>query len=262
MNNAVVLGKGSYGLVFRITTATGNTKAVKCITAESYDDVAVFEKEVDVLNSLANKSKFICELAGTFEKMPRYFIVMPCYRRTLHSLIRSKLIDAPTRKRFIHQIAQGLLCCKQNTIIHRDLASKNILIDEQNNVRICDFGMAIRYKGRAMNVVVCTLPYRAVELLLGECHYDYGVDVWSLGSLALEMTLHDYFINRNNETDQLREIVEKIGFPPAPGQKSESNLQSTEWLPESEMRLYREMLCVCPKQRISIEQIVLQLDNQ
>jgi serine/threonine protein kinase len=68
-------------------------------------------------------------------------------------------------------------------IAHRDIKPSNVLINEQGDVRIADFGLAKKLQKLSTTRVV-TLWYRAPELLLGIKQYTPKVDVWAVGCLA------------------------------------------------------------------------------
>jgi serine/threonine protein kinase len=76
-------------------------------------------------------------------------------------------------------------------IIHRDLKPGNILIDQECNVVICDFGLArsLPESGhkRSFTTHVASRWYRAPELILDQEDYDYQADIWSMGCILGEL---------------------------------------------------------------------------
>lgn len=67
--------------------------------------------------------------------------------------------------------------------VHRDLKLENILLDKQENVKLCDFGFTREYEGKAsyLQTFCGTICYSAPEMLKGEKYAGEKVDVWSLG---------------------------------------------------------------------------------
>lgn len=72
-------------------------------------------------------------------------------------------------------------------VIHRDIKTRNLLINADCNIKICDFGLSrpvIKQKVEGiMTDYVATRWYRAPELLLGQTSYTPAVDIWSVGCI-------------------------------------------------------------------------------
>jgi len=73
--------------------------------------------------------------------------------------------------------------------VHRDLKPENLLIDDDNNIKLCDFGWCVELEG-SRSTVCGTYEYMAPELV-NEDPYGQSIDVWSLGILLYEL-LHGY----------------------------------------------------------------------
>ena len=93
-------------------------------------------------------------------------------------------------------------------ILHRDLKTSNLLMNNRGQLKIADFGMA-RYTGDPppkLTQLVVTLWYRAPELLLGAERYGTAVDMWSVGCIFGELLLKEPLMQGKNEVDQLSKV--------------------------------------------------------
>ncbi|KAK5131004.1 hypothetical protein LTR08_001417 [Meristemomyces frigidus] len=121
-------------------------------------------------------------------------------------------------KTLLLQLGSALEFLHARCILHRDLKTSNILLNNRGELKLADFGMA-RFVGDPappnLTPLVVTLWYRAPELLLGATAYDGGVDMWSLGCVFGELLLRRPLLQGKNEVDQLSKIFLLTG-PPTP----------------------------------------------
>ncbi|RMZ72384.1 cmgc cdk kinase [Pyrenophora seminiperda CCB06] len=125
-------------------------------------------------------------------------------------------------KTLVRQLASGLEYLHDNAIMHRDLKTSNILLNNRGLVKIADFGMA-RYipppsssttsAPAQLTQLVVTLWYRAPELLLGTPTYTPSIDLWSLGCIFAELLLKTPLFPGKNEIDTLSQIFSLCGLP-------------------------------------------------
>ena len=179
-------------------------------------------------------------------------------------------------KCIMYQILEGLQYLHSNNIIHRDIKTANILLNNKGEIKIGDFGLARiispSLKKKITNRVV-TLWYRAPELLFGEDHYGPAIDMWSIGCVFSELLTGVPLFKGKREMDQVDKIVEKCGTP------NEENWPGISKLPlynalcpktnypnvlrsiysdnnkvdDCCFDLLSKMLMLCPKKRISVK---------
>lgn len=118
-------------------------------------------------------------------------------------------------KTLLLQLASGVSYLHDNWILHRDLKTSNLLLNNRGQLKIADFGMA-RYVGDPppkLTQLVVTLWYRAPELLLGAARYTSAVDMWSVGCIFGELLTREPLLQGRNEVDELTKIFELCGIP-------------------------------------------------
>lgn len=112
-------------------------------------------------------------------------------------------------------------------IIHRDLKPGNILINDNCDLKICDFGLA-REQDAQMTGYVATRYYRAPEIMLTWQKYTYAVDMWSIGCILAEMILSKPLFPGKDHVHQFTLIAEILGKPSEEVMKKVFN--ETVWL--------------------------------
>eukprot|EP00262_Sarcandra_glabra_P019788 TRINITY_DN7620_c0_g1_i1.p1 TRINITY_DN7620_c0_g1~~TRINITY_DN7620_c0_g1_i1.p1 ORF type:complete len:515 (+),score=85.81 TRINITY_DN7620_c0_g1_i1:227-1771(+) len=122
----------------------------------------------------------------------------------------------PQIKCYMRQLLTGLHYCHVNQVLHRDIKGSNLLIDNEGNLKLADFGLARSFSndhnGNLTNRVI-TLWYRPPELLLGTTKYGPAVDMWSVGCIFAELLHGKPILPGKNEPEQLNKIYELCGAP-------------------------------------------------
>jgi serine/threonine protein kinase len=124
--------------------------------------------------------------------------------------------SVPQIRCLMHQLLEVLdYLHTEKQLMHRDIKCSNLLIGENMQLKLADFGLARfanREDGRYTNRVI-TLWYRPPELLLGEEHYTFSVDIWSVGCIMAELLLGSPAFQAKKEMDQLEAIWAVCGTP-------------------------------------------------
>ncbi|GAB4852728.1 hypothetical protein Ancab_040553 [Ancistrocladus abbreviatus] len=188
------LGQGGFGSVFEGTLVGGAKVAVKRL-----DSVGQGRKEfLAEVNTIGSIHHFcLVRLIGFCEeRLSRLLVYEYMCNGSLDKWIfnqdRAQAISWNRRRRIIDGIAEGLRYlhehCNPN-VIHFDIKPQNILLDEDFNVRISDFGLAKmvdRNQSEVVTLVKGTPGYIAPELIIGKA-ISVKVDVYSFGVLVLEI---------------------------------------------------------------------------
>ncbi|OMO97636.1 hypothetical protein COLO4_14453 [Corchorus olitorius] len=191
---AEIMGKSTYGTAYKATLEDGNQVAVKRLREKTTKGQREFETEAASLgkirhpNLLALRAYYLGpkgEKLLVFDYMPKGSLAS-----FLHARGPETTIDWPTRMKIAIGITRGLdYLHTQENIIHGNLTSSNILLDEQTNAHIADFGLSRLMTAAASTNVIATagtLGYRAPELSKLK-NASTKTDVYSLGVIILEL---------------------------------------------------------------------------
>ena len=92
-----------------------------------------------------------------------------------------------TRRTLLYQVCSAIECIHQNGMIHRDIKPENVLLDEENNAKLCDFGWTCHMDDiKSRYQTAGTFEYMSPECLRGQLH-GKPADIWSLGILTYEL---------------------------------------------------------------------------
>ncbi|KAJ6235604.1 serine/threonine-protein kinase -related [Anaeramoeba flamelloides] len=190
-----LIGKGGFGRVFK-GTWEGKEVAIKVILKEliNKDNLKAFQKEIYLLSTLKHEN-IIQFLGASLLKEPYCVVTDFVSGGSLFSLIhknRNVNLTSEQIKNIAIGTANGMKYLHSYGIIHRDLKSLNVLLDEAHtHVQICDFGMARVKQNRTQNKLLMTAQigttfWMAPEVLAGSS-YDIKCDVYSYGILLYEL---------------------------------------------------------------------------
>src|SRR5689334_3159288 len=104
---------------------------------------------------------------------------------SLQSYLKSKAtrrVEEPEAKKLFRQLCQGISYCHSKNIVHRDIKLENILLDENLNVKIIDFGFSLSTPLEKTLTVFCGTPsYMSPEIVSKHQYRGGPSDVWALG---------------------------------------------------------------------------------
>ncbi|XP_062382731.1 mitogen-activated protein kinase 7 [Sardina pilchardus] len=150
------------------------------------------------------------------------YVVLDLMESDLHQIIHSRQPLTPEHTRyFLYQLLRGLKYVHSANVIHRDLKPSNLLVNENCELKIGDFGMArglstvhSEESRSFMTEYVATRWYRAPELMLSLHHYSLAIDVWSVGCIFAEMLGRRQLFPGKHYVHQLQLILSVLGTPP------------------------------------------------
>jgi len=144
-----LIGQGSYGKVYRITRpGISGYRALKVIKLEKHEQGMIFN-EIRCLSRI--KSDYVTKFYGAWEETDpeefgktRYCIEMEYFDgiTLMEWMSMRKSFDIVKSTRIMQQIAKGLANIHSFSVIHRDFSPSNILINQNEQIKIIDFGLS------------------------------------------------------------------------------------------------------------------------
>lgn len=264
------VGMGAFGLVCSAKDQlTGASVAIKKIMKPFSTPVLSKRtyRELKLLKHIQHEN--IISLSDVFiSPLEDIYFVTELLGTDLHRLLTSRPLEKQFIQYFLYQILRGLKYVHSAGVVHRDLKPSNILVNENCDLKICDFGLA-RIQDPQMTGYVSTRYYRAPEIMLTWQKYDVAVDIWSTGCIFAEMLEGKPLFPGKDHVNQFSIITELLGTPPDDVIEticSENTLRFVQSLPkrqrvpfseklrcndESALDLLEKMLVFDPRKRIN-----------
>jgi serine/threonine protein kinase/Tfp pilus assembly protein PilF len=186
------VGQGGMGVVYKAEdTKLERMVAIKFLPphiAANKEERQRFKIEAKAAAALSHPS--IAHIYAIEESDNQMFIVMEYIEgKELKDIIKSEIPNPKSAIDYAIQIAEGLKTAHNKGIVHRDIKSANIMLTDEGQIKIMDFGLAKVRGGVQVTKVGTTLgtaAYMSPEQTRGE-EVDQRSDIWSLGVVLFEM---------------------------------------------------------------------------
>ncbi|XP_023541532.1 cyclin-dependent kinase G-2-like isoform X1 [Cucurbita pepo subsp. pepo] len=214
------IDEGTYGVVYRARDKkSGEIVALKKVKMEKEREGFPMTslREINILLSFHHPSIVDVKEVVVGSSLDSIFMVMEYMEHDLKALMETmkQPFSQSEVKCLMLQLLEGVKYLHDNWVLHRDLKTSNLLLNNQGELKICDFGLARQYGSplKTYTHMVVTLWYRAPELLLGTRQYSTAIDMWSLGCIMAELLSKQPLFNGKTEVDQLDKIFRMLGTP-------------------------------------------------
>jgi len=216
------VGCGSYGVVCAaLDTRDQSMCAIKKICNVFKNDTTAKRtlREIKLLLHFDHENVIsIRDMMSSGADCADLYVVTALMDTDLHKVIRSPqpLSDQHVQY-FLYQLLRGLKYLHSCNVLHRDLKPSNLLVNENCDLKITDFGLS-----RGVNPSDCldflteyvvTRWYRAPEIVLSSDTYTKAVDIWSCGCIFAELLGRKPLFPGSDHVQQLSCILDVLGTP-------------------------------------------------
>uniref|UniRef100_M4A8S8 Serine/threonine-protein kinase BRSK2-like n=1 Tax=Xiphophorus maculatus TaxID=8083 RepID=M4A8S8_XIPMA len=240
------LGKGQTGLVkLGVHCITGQKVAIKIVNREKLSESVLMkvEREIAILKLIEHPH--VLKLYDVYENNKYLYLVLEHVSggELFDYLVKKGRLTPKEARKFFRQIISALDFCHSHSICHRDLKPENLLLDEKNNIRIADFGMASLQVGGSLLETSCGSPhYACPEVIRGERYDGRRADVWSCGVILFALLVGALPFDHDN----LRQLLEKV---------KSGVFHMPHFIPPDCQALLKGMIEVNPDKRLTLEAI-------
>ncbi|XP_009774160.1 CBL-interacting serine/threonine-protein kinase 7-like [Nicotiana tabacum] len=246
-----LLGRGSFAKVYHGRCLNNNSNiAIKVIDKTSISDPSMeprIIREVSVMTRVNDHPNIIQldEVLATKTKI--YLIMEIATGGDLYAKLnrRGRFSDS-TARFYFHQLVSALHFCHQNGVTHRDIKLQNLLLDQNNNLKISDFGLSAlpeQLNNGLLHTACGTPAYTAPEVAYRKGYDGAKADSWSCGVILFAFLSGFLPFDDSNISNMYRAIHRRVfKFP--------------DWVSKPARNIIKRLLDPNPSTRLSIEELM------
>lgn len=245
-----LLGQGTFAKVYHARNLkTGMSAAIKVIDKEKILKVGMVEQIKREISSMSMiKHPNVVELYEVMaSKTKIYFVMENAKGGELFSKVAKGKLKEDAARRYFQQLISAVDYCHSRGVYHRDLKPENLLLDENGNLKVSDFGLSAlaesKHQDGLLHTTCGTPAYVAPEVINRKGYDGSKADIWSCG-VILYVLLAGYLPFHDSN---LMEMYRKIG---------KGDFKFPNWFGPEVRRLLSKILDPNPNTRISIAKIM------
>ena len=242
-----VIGKGAFGKVnIGLHVLTGRIVAIKSFNKQKFTNESYKNKIINEIKLMKNLKHFsVVKLLDTIETDKYILLIMEnVLGGDLLTFVKKRnKLPEKTAKFIFKQLLQSLKYIHSKNIVHRDIKLDNILIDLNNNIKLCDFGVG-KYILNENEILFdqCGTPaYIAPEVISGDGYSGFPVDLWSSGIVLYSLLMGNIPFKAQNLNDLQGLIMS-------------GNYKQIEGISKNAHDLLNKLLEINPSKRINIDE--------
>ncbi|XP_060208235.1 CBL-interacting serine/threonine-protein kinase 5-like [Lycium barbarum] len=249
-----LLGKGTFAKVYYgKELETGESVAIKVIKKDQVQKEGMMEqitREISVMGRVRHPN--IVELKEVMATKSKIFFIMEYVKggELFAKLVAKGKFKEDTARKYFQQLISAVDFCHSRGVYHRDLKPENLLLDENEDLKISDFGLSVlpdeklsRNNDGLLHTQCGTPAYVAPEVLRRKGYDGAKADIWSCG-VILYVLLAGYLPFQDENLSNMYKKIFKayFEFPP--------------WFSMDSRRLISKLLMADPERRITIQGIM------
>lgn len=250
------LGEGTFGKVkYAEHIVTNGAVAIKVLEKEKIQKQNMGEqirKEISIMKKI--KHKYVVEMIEVLASKSKIFIVLELVQggELFNKIVDMGKMPEDQALFYFRQLVTGIAYCHRAGVCHRDLKPENLLLDENGNLKISDFGLSSLYVGdsadngttrtQILHTTCGTPNYVAPEVLADQGYDGKKADVWSIG-VILYVLLAGFLPFDEKTIVQLFNKIQKADF------------EYPTWFSPGARSLLNRMIEADPKKRITLMEV-------
>ncbi|KAJ4719184.1 Non-specific serine/threonine protein kinase [Melia azedarach] len=244
-----LLGQGTFAKVYYgRSIGTNQSVAIKVIDKDKIVRVGLVDqikREISIMRIVRHPNiVHLYEVMATKSKI--YFVMEYAKGGELFNKVSKGKLKEDVARKYFHQLINAVDFCHSRGVYHRDIKPENLLLDENENLKISDFGLSAladcKRQDGLLHTTCGTPAYVAPEVINRKGYDGEKADIWSCG-VVLYVLLAGYLPFHDSN---LMEMYRKIG---------KAEFRCPHWFPPDVRRLLFKILDPNPSTRISISKI-------
>ena len=211
------IGKGSSGYVYKaLNKKDKKLYAIKQSLSPENDDL--IKNEITVYQKFKNECPNILHFYDYFQANNESgqtclcIQIEYCQYGSIREIIKKGkkkniFINELEISAIIYMILKSLVFIHKNNLIDRDIKGRNILVDKEGTIKLCDFGICKAFHKNNMKHLRGGSPYWMAPEVLNKEEYDQTIDIWALGITCIELAEHEPPYFKLSPKEVMKQIV-------------------------------------------------------